>query len=498
MAAPGRHGLAYVVIIHVFGNVSMSSQKLALSSKNFSMFLTWAPPVDHPPESLYKVEIKPEDVWLQTTNCAFPSEEDCDVTCTIKNCYSPYKARVGNILPESPVVWNLSNEFTPFYDVELGAPQMSVALVEESITVNLQIKLRHCKEMLLKACLLETLTYEVEIWDEDEHIKRPIKQNVIGNSLEIRKSELRGNNNCIAARSINKSLKKSSDFSKPYCFRLKQEVLQTKMYLAIMGSALGVLFLISIAVAIMKKMLTSSVKMPAALDFTSSTLFIPVADAHPDVCKLSVVTCCDKSEADVSEQNIILEGNLTKETNFLDIADCTDESDEESEYSGYTDRRWIPDGVMLDQDETLNDQRQAPIAKAYQKANCFDDSIIGAVELQDQQSGCIDHNRPQTKFFVDVSNPVSINSDVRHSKHFSDCMSFVVLDHDEQSSNADVPLISVKVLCFNSANDNYSNAGDDEDDDLLSSNASLCDLNFRTYELAYRPPTLLGELPKGN
>ncbi|XP_041069144.1 interferon lambda receptor 1-like [Carcharodon carcharias] len=496
MAAPWHEGgskFPYLLIIHVLGNVLMSSQNVTLSSKNFSLFLTWTPPVEHSPETLYKVEIKPEDVWFQPANCTFPSEEGCDVTCTIKNCYTRYQARVRSILPETAVIWKQSNVFTPFYDVELGAPQVKVVLGEESVTMHLRFNLAPCKEKVLEACLLKKLTYELKIWDKDEHIKRPIKQSLIKNSVEIQRSELRGNNNCISARSIDKSLLKYSNFSTPYCFSLKSKELQTEKYLAIMGSMLGVFILISITVAIVKKIawVTSSVKMPAALDFTTSTIFTQkLADTQPDVCKLSIITYCDKNETEMYEQNIALERNLVKETNFLDNADCTDESDEENECCDYTDRRWIPDGVMLDKDEMLdNDQHQALIAEGYQKANCSFDSTIGAVDLQSQESDCTKHNRPQTKSNIDVSNPISFTSDILNSKCSSDCINSV-LDHDEQSSNADIPLMSVKVLCCND-DDNYDDVGDDEEDDLLTNNVPLCDLNFQTCDLTYRFSTLL-------
>ncbi|XP_078093340.1 uncharacterized protein LOC144508993 [Mustelus asterias] len=486
MAAPGHCGrstFSLMVIVHVLGDVSMSLQNVTLNSKNFSLLLSWTPPEDHPPETLYKVELRPENDWLETANCAFPLVESCDVTCTIKSCYASYQARVGSILPESPIVWSQSNTFIPFFNVELGTPQVSVTSEEESITVNLQIKLIQCKETVLRTCLLEKLSYEVEIWDEDEHIKRPIKQSLSSNSLEIQKSELRGNNNCISARSINKSVLKSSNFSQPYCFSLKQEELQTEKYLAVMGSVLGVLFLISIAVAIMKTIIwiTSSVKMPAALDFTMTPVSTWLADAQVDVYKLSVATCCYKSEAEIYEQNIALERNLVEETDFLDSADCTDASDEEcgNECGNYTDRRWIPDGVMCDEDEMLDDvQHQAPIPEAYQKANRFFDSSDCAVDLQDQESDCTDHNRPQTKTCVDVSNPASFTSDILDRKHSSNSINSVVLDHDEQGSDADIPLISVKVLCCNDGEGGYSDAGDD--DFFVNASVSDRDLNFQT------------------
>ncbi|XP_067867861.1 interferon lambda receptor 1-like [Heterodontus francisci] len=464
MAAAWHHSccqiLAYVLFPHVLGNLSVPSQNVILSSKNFSLFLTWTSTEEHPPETSYKVEIRPKQAWSQLSNCTAPSREGCDITCTIASCYTEYQARVGSILPGIPIVWNLSNVFIPFRNVELGAPQMKVDVGNESITVHLQIKLTTCKERVLKACLLKQLTYEVAFWDADEHVQRPIKQSLMKNSAEIQKSEFRGSNNCISARSVLKSFLKYSNFSEPVCFSLKQKELETAKYLAILGSALGGIFLISIAVTIVRKIIwvPSKVKMPAALDFTESMIFTHnMADIQPDVCKLSIITWCDKSEAEVYEQQIALKRNLLKETIFLDDADSTDESDED-ECCGYTDSRWIPDGVICDKDETLDIQHQAFIAEAHQKANCSLVSSIGAIDLQSQAADYTDYNRLQPKSYI--SNPISFISDVLTNKNFSDSINSAVLDHDEQSSGGDIPLKSVKILCWN---------GDDDDDvDLLA------------------------------
>ncbi|XP_048414200.1 interferon lambda receptor 1-like isoform X1 [Stegostoma tigrinum] len=490
------HVVSYIFSILVLGNVLIPAQNVTLSSKNFSLFLTWTPPEVHPPQSIYSMEIMPENVWIEPANCKFPSEKICDITCTIKNCYSMYKARGRSLLPETPVVWKLSNGFIPLDDVELGPPQMEIIIREESLMVHLQIKLIQCKRKVFDACLLKQLTYEVEIWDVNEPVRRPIKQSVRGNSMEIAKHELRGHSNCISARSVYQSLRKFSSFSKPVCFTLDQEERLIEKYLVIMGSALGILFLVSVAAAIVKNIICipSNVKMPSALDFTRPTTFMQkMADAQTDVCELSIATCFEKSETEICEQNVTLESNLLKEGNLLDNVDDPDESDEENECCNYTDRRWIPDGVMFDKAETSGDtEHQVPIAEGYRKANCFTASTISVTDLQSQGSDCADHrleHAPQTNLYIPVSNPVSFTSDSFDSKHFNNGIDSIVLDHDEWRSNGDVPLMSVQILCC----DGDDTTGDNEDCDPFSSTVPLldCDLNFQTCDLTYRLPALL-------
>ncbi|XP_067862775.1 interferon lambda receptor 1-like [Heptranchias perlo] len=454
--------LSYVLIQQVLGNISVPSQNVILNSKNFSLFLTWTPSEELPPETLYEMIITPKANWLPLRNCA----EGCDITCIIEKCYTYYQAKVRSILPGLPVVWSKSNRFMPFSDVELGAPQVKVVLGEESVTVQLQIKLTTCKTKVFKACLLENLSYEVEFWDADERVKRPMKRNLTNNTMEIQKSELRGSNNCIAARSVHKTSAKRSNFSEPVCFNLKQKELQTGEYVAIVGTMLGLLFLILIAVAIVKKIICvpSEVKIPATLDFTKNIIFTQMmANIQPDVCKLSIIIHCEQNIA--PERNLLKEEIETKQVNVLDNTDFTDESDEEDECCNYTDNWWIPDGVFFDKGETFaNIQHQTPKAETYQKVNCSSVSSIGAIDIQSQNPDCIEHNRLQTKSYDDVCNPSSLTSIVLNSNNFSDHITSVVQEHEEKDRNGDIPLSSVQILCC-----------DGDEDDLLSDDVQLLD-----------------------
>uniref|UniRef100_UPI00398ECFCE interferon lambda receptor 1-like n=1 Tax=Pristiophorus japonicus TaxID=55135 RepID=UPI00398ECFCE len=484
MARP--HLLSYLFIQHVLGSLSVPSQNVVLSSKNFSFFLTWTPTEEYPPETSYEVEIKLKGIWLPLTICTAPTGEGCDITCTIDWCYSIYQARVRSILPGLPSVWSISNPFSPFDDVELGAPEVKVVFREETIMVHLQINLSTCNEKILKACLLQQLSYEVEFWDADERVRRPIKQSLSASTMEIRQGELRGSNNCISARSVFTSTAKLSNFSKPVCFSLKQKGLQAGVYLAILGSLLGGLFLISIVVAIVKKIIydPSKLKMPAALDFSKNLRFTQMmADDGPDVCKLSIIVHCEKIEDDLHEQKMALERHLLRGEMESSVSDCTDESDEENECSDYTDSRWIPDGMIFDEDDI---QQQLPNIETYQKANCFFDSCIGAVDLRSQDSDCTDHSRPQTKPYTDVS---SFTSVVLNSEHFTDSINCVVPQRDEKISHDDIPLKSVKILT-------------DDDDDVRDKDVNLlpdvpllaCDLNCPSNaacDPTYSHPTLL-------
>ncbi|GCC34671.1 interferon lambda receptor 1-like isoform X1 [Chiloscyllium punctatum] len=490
------HIILYIFITDVLGNVLIPAQNLTLSSKNFSVFLTWMPPEEHPPQATYSVEIMPKNVWIEPANCMFPSEKICDVTCTIKNCYSELKARVRSLLPETPVVSTYG--FIPLYDVELGPPQMEIVFEEESLMVHLQVKLIQCKNEVLDACLLKQLIYEVVIWDVNEPVRTLIKRSELDNSVQIAKSELRGYRNCISAKSIYQSLKKSSSLSKPVCFTLEAKEHQTEKFLGIIGPVLGTFFLILVTALIVKSVICipSNMKIPSALDFTWPTTFTQkMAVAQPDLCELSIITCFEKSEAEICEQNIVLESNLLKEANFLHNGDDSDESDGETECCNYTDRRWIPDGVMFDKDETPDDtEYQVSNAEGYRKANFFTVSAIGAVDLQSQESDHTDHklqHAPRTTSHILLSNPVSFSSDVLDSKHFRNGIDSIVLDRDEQRSNGDVPLMSVQILCCD--DDDDETLGDNEDCGPLSDTEPLldCGLNFQACNFTYRLPALL-------
>ncbi|XP_069752411.1 uncharacterized protein [Narcine bancroftii] len=195
-------------------------QNVALISKNFSLFLTWVPE-EYPLEIVYIVKIKRNNDWIPFPNCTNPSGEGCDVTCTIESCYKDYQAKVGSNASGHQITWSQSRSFIPFRKMELGAPQVKVVLKEESVFVHLDVKLAACKEKVLKACLLDNLSYEVEYWNTVDHKRTKLYSTE--KVIEIRKDRLICSNNCVNARSVYTSTLRKGNFSEPVCFNIKTD-----------------------------------------------------------------------------------------------------------------------------------------------------------------------------------------------------------------------------------------------------------------------------------
>ncbi|XP_051892670.1 uncharacterized protein LOC127581882 [Pristis pectinata] len=482
----GGAGLLLCGLTHCVLGGLLALGNVSLTSKNFSLLLTWVPE-ERSPEILYLTKIKPSDVWLSFPNCTNLSGEGCDVTCTIEDCYRNYQAKVGRIVPGHPTAWSLSRQFYPFFDLELGAPQLQVVLKEKSVLVLLKIKLAACKEKVLKACLIDNLSYEVEFWNADERVKRPIKQSSTENKIEIKKDRLRGSNNCVSARSVYKSTMKQSNFSEPVCFNLKAKGHQTAMIFAILVSLLGMFILIPIIVVKVKKK-TSGLKIPEALDFTKNITFTQMEDYQPVECSLLYVIHCNKNE-EMNEEKTVLERNIRQEnikTSVLGDLDCSSESDEENECSDYTENHWIPDGMIFDEDETLDDDfHQTSNTEPYQKANCSFTSSHIAIDIQSQDSDCSSHQALQTKLYAGDASSSSVTSVVLNSQNYSD--SIGLLEDGDNSNNGDIPLTSVKLLICNGEYDDGT--------DLLPYNPSVLDhdLNFQdnvAFELVSNPTCL--------
>ncbi|XP_072884396.1 interferon lambda receptor 1-like [Hemitrygon akajei] len=439
-------GLIYCCLLaqHVLGGLP-APQNVSLTSKNFSLFLTWVPE-EHTPETFYIVEIKSYDVWQPFANCTNPLGEGCDVTCTIRSCYRLYQAKVGSNVPGHPISWSFSRYFYPFNELELGAPQLKVVVKEESVLVHLQIKLAACKEEVLKACLIDNLSYEVEYWNTDEAVRLPVKQSSTENVIEIEKSQLQGSNNCVSARSVYKNTMKISNFSEPVCFELKAKGLQAEvLFTSLLGFLLAITILIIITTVKVKQIISvpSKLKTPEALDFTRTIAFTQEEDYHSVECSLPNVIDCNKSE-EIIEEKTAFERTVKQEeteTSVLNDVDCSSESDEEIECSDYTENRWIPEGMVFDNDEPLDDDfHQTANTEPYQKASDSFMSSHVAMGIQSQVSDCCNHDTLRT----DEDWPSSITSEVLNSQNFRD--SIGLLQHCDEHSNSDIPLSSVQLL----------------------------------------------------
>lgn len=487
-AAGTRLVLSCILGHHVLGNLP-PSQNVNLSSKNFSLLLNWNTE-EYSPEIFYLAS----SVWRRAPNCTDPSGEGCDLTCTIESCYADYRVKIGSRVPGPSTAWRWSKSFNPFKDIDLGAPQLKVDLKEESMLVHLMVKLAVCKEKVLKACLLDNLSYDVKFWNADELFKRPIEQNTAEKVLEIQKTQLDGSNVCVSARSVYKSFNKRGNFSEPLCLSLKAKgvhMLMVPVLVGLVACALGLFILIPLVVIKVRNIISvpSGLKTPEALDFTNKISSIQMEYCQPVDCSLLNVIHCNESgmmKEKTSSERTVPGDDIA--TGALGGLDSSSESDEDLESYGYTENRWIPDGVIMDRDERPDDSfYQAANTDPYRKANCSFTSNHAAFDIQSQGSGC-SHNTPlQTKLCSDVASPCSVNSVLLNCSNFHDSIN--VLEPCDEGSNDDVPLTSVKLLTCN--------GGIDDGDDLLSFNPPVPDHDLNpqdnvAWDIGSNPTCLYG------
>ncbi|XP_062891560.1 interferon lambda receptor 1-like [Mobula hypostoma] len=475
-------GLIFCCLLtqHVLGGLP-APRNVSLTSKNFSLFLTWVPE-EHRPENFYLVEIKSYDVWQPFTNCTSPLGEGCDVTCTIRDCYQYLQARVGSNVSGHSISWSFSRGFSPFMELELGAPQLKVVVKEESVLVHLRINLTACKEEVLKACLIDNLSYEVKFWNTDEGVRHPVQQSSTENIIKIEKSQLQGSNNCVSARSVYSNTKKMSNFCEPVCFELKVKGFQTAVLFTILASLFGSLLIILtlIAITMVKVKQNISVppelKTPEALDFTRTIYFTQVEDYHSVECSLPNVIDCNESE-EILEEKTAFERIVKQEeteTSASNDVDCSSESDEEIECFDYTESRWIPDGIVFDNDELLNnDFHQTANTKPYQKADNSSMFSHVATDVQSQVCDCSNHDILQTEWPGAEDQPSSVTSEVLNSQNFHD--SIDLLQHCDKHSSSDILLTSVQLLiCDGEYDEDMLSLVHNHDMNFISSPTRLC------------------------
>ncbi|XP_078279371.1 interleukin-10 receptor subunit beta-like isoform X2 [Rhinoraja longicauda] len=505
MAAPGAgtsliFSLSCLLGHHALGTALRAvgslppPQNVNLSSKNFSLFLTWVP-AEHSPEIFYLAGRG--RVWRRAPNCSDPSGEGCDLTCTIESCYEDYLVKVGSRGPGPSTNWSLSRYFNPFQDIDLGAPQLKVDLKEQSVLVHLKVKLAVCKEKVLGACLLDNLSYDVKFWNADERVTKPIEQSTAEKVMEIQKTQLYGSNICVSARSVYKNTYKKSNFSEPLCLSFEAKGAHLLMAVIVVGSllacVLGIFIVIPLAVTKMRDITSvpSGLKMPEALDFINKISFIQMEYYQPVDCSLLNVIRCNAS-GETIEEKAARERTVAGEdiaTRAMGGLDSSSESEGDLECLDYTENRWIPDGMIFGRDDDRLDDHfyQRANTDPYRKTDCSSMSIHAALDIQRQGSGCSDHPAPQTKSCSDVASPYSVNSELLNCSDLHDSIN--VLEPSDQGSDDDIPLTSVKLLTCNGEID--------DGDDLLPYNPPVPDhdLNSRdkvAWEIGSNPTCLYG------
>eukprot|EP00062_Callorhinchus_milii_P009978 gi/632954371/ref/XP_007892929.1/ PREDICTED: uncharacterized protein LOC103179445 [Callorhinchus milii] len=419
----------YLLLTCAIGHMPMASpQKVILSSENFRIFLNWTDPSDPPPDT--EVNIRPAGEWLKLPNCSVP----CDVTCEIESCYTAFGARVRSV--SSQTNWTFSNHFNPFQHMVPGPPEVNVNVSQAFVNMSVHTKLSPCKRKVLQDCLIEVQN-KAELWQADEKFMRSLHQDE-----RIRISELPCFNCCVFAKSI--FFEKESKYSAPVCFVGKEKGFQIEYsvitaFVAILVLTLGIAFIVWFRIPRPLKLET-----PASLDFTKITHFIPLTvDEQLETYQLVTVCHCAKSEEVTPSQTDTTPGRKeTEQGNDWALTDPDTKSDDEDEVPGYTDSRWIPDGMTFDEPETQDDTRHQTLGTERHEQERSGDG-------QSQGTHLTEPNSHLTKCYFAISSPSNFSSVEFSCKRYNEqCkpLIFILDQGQEQPSQGDIPLSSLQIL----------------------------------------------------
>ncbi|XP_038614315.1 interferon lambda receptor 1 [Tachyglossus aculeatus] len=279
LRAPGGLGLA-------------PPQNVTLLSRNFSIFLVWAPAPGYPLDTSYVVNYQSfenQKRWRKVPPCHLRAQQTCDLTCLVKNQHIKFKGRVRAVTPGARSPWAESQYLDYIFDVELAPPVLEVRRLEAALIINATVLLPVCES-------LEPLKYDVDFWEAGRPRKMQYPGNPMGQVVEISTPPAISGNYCLSARTTYTIFTpKHSLFSPPQCLQLGSREEKGTLLLRT-GLPLLVLLLLlcaPVSCLLLRAAWAKQAKMPPALDFSGSRLPIRPLEART-LEVLSILTVCSR------------------------------------------------------------------------------------------------------------------------------------------------------------------------------------------------------------
>ncbi|XP_028615815.1 interferon lambda receptor 1 [Grammomys surdaster] len=243
-------------------------RNVTLLSQNFTVYLTWLPGLDSPPNVTYFVTYQryTKPYWRNVKHCAGIKALVCPLMMCLKklDLYNKFKGRVQAASAHGRSRWVESGYLEYLFDVELAPPTLVLTQMEKVLRVNATYQLPPCMPSL-------ELKYQVEFWKEGLGSKTLFPGTPYDQPVQIPLQQGANGRYCLSARTVYTLIDiKYSLFSEPSCIFLEAPGASR----AVLAMPLILLLLIAAAAAgvAWKKMKGNPwfrrVKTPQALDFS--------------------------------------------------------------------------------------------------------------------------------------------------------------------------------------------------------------------------------------
>nr|ACV32139.1 interferon lambda receptor transcript variant 2 [Xenopus tropicalis] len=185
-------------------------------SRNFKLFLTWAPDPRNPPNVSYQVAYRYINSKWNKKNCRNITGKECDLTCLFDYTHN-YIVGVRTKFGSSMSKWEEIKDISYIFTVDPEAPTLEVKFVDKSMYINAAVKTPHCIKDIYN------LKYNIEASLNNAPKQIKFKEVKMNSAVILDTTGLSGNY-CVEALTVfTMEQKKISQPSKPFCHLFKDE-----------------------------------------------------------------------------------------------------------------------------------------------------------------------------------------------------------------------------------------------------------------------------------
>lgn len=274
-------GILDCVAGHLYKPLNVTTE-----SRNFSLFLTWLPSPENPPNVTYTVKYRlyVYERWLVVPKCKSILATECDLSCILhKNYSNQHAVQVrANSVSQRTSAWACLHNISYMFTVDPPPPILQVIQGDGTLTINISMKTPPCMPTALRF----SFTYSLEINNTNNIAEKPQKIEMTGPSKTI-KTDVYEGDYCMVARTMYISdKKKESGPSHPFCFTVTQKDPTHKLVPLIGLPAVVAILSVVILFFITWNILNKKATIPTVLDFshkkyTVAVSVIPEEVAYP-------------------------------------------------------------------------------------------------------------------------------------------------------------------------------------------------------------------------
>ncbi|XP_072275384.1 interferon lambda receptor 1 [Pyxicephalus adspersus] len=328
-------------LLVIFGILYCVSGKLhqplniKTESRNFSLFLTWLPAPENPPNVTYTVRymLVMAEKWQAVKKCRTTFATECDLTCAlIQNFSNLHRVQVRAVsVSQEKSSWVLLDNITYMFTVDPSPPILQIKRVDDgSLIVNTSVRRPLCAPPSFPFFLY--LKHVLEI----RNINNPgeqIRKIEMMKSSELIKTDAYEGEYCLTVSAILEITRKNSTPSPSICLTFSQKD-QNHHLLPLVGLPVILLvFVIVSAIFTILHVINLKATIPKSLDFSHKRCVLLVSVTHEDNPYPLTI---NKNMDQTSSSTYLLSSEDCDSINEYPLSGC-----------GYTERKTINGGSLV-------------------------------------------------------------------------------------------------------------------------------------------------------